>query len=141
MFRLASSAIAITLSLAALGAETQPAAGEPAQVIALNTHREGAAAEPKSLDDYAGVYASADGATFVVVRAGNSLAVELPESMSLPVRTANGTTFVLDGAAVRIAFETDADGQLRMVVSQPAGEPVVATRVTLPRGIVTIHDI
>jgi hypothetical protein len=42
---------------------------------------------------------------------------------------------------VQIAFETGHDGQVRMIVSRPSAAPVVATRVPLPRGFVTIQDI
>jgi Domain of unknown function (DUF3471) len=142
MFRLTSVVLVSSLSLAAIAAE-EPSApnGGHAQVVALNTTPNFVAEQPASLDDYAGVYETADGATFVVARAGDSLAIELPETMALPIRTAGGPSFVLDGAVVQIAFETDAGGQARMIVSRPLAEPIVATRVTLRRGVVTIQDI
>ena len=93
------------------------------------------------LDEYTGVYETADGALFVVVRDGESLAVELPESVALPIRAAEGPSFVPDATGMRIAFETHADGRVNIVVSRSGEEIVVATRVPLRRGIVTIKDI
>jgi hypothetical protein len=141
MFRLTSVVLVTSLSLAAIAAEEDSAAsGEHTQVVALNASRD-VVAEPTSLDDYAGVYETADGATFVVARAGGSLAIELPETMALPIRANGGPSFTLDGALVQIAFETDARGQARLIVSRPSAAPVVATRVPLRRGVVTIQDI
>ena len=138
MFRFTSVALVTSLSLAAIAAEEGSVpTGEHAQVVALNTS---SVATPPTLDDYAGVYVTADGATFVVARAGDSLAIELPETMALPIRAAASTGFVLDGAVVEIAFES-ANGQTRLIVSRPSAAPVVATRVPLRRGVVTIHDI
>ena len=137
MFRLTSVALVTSLSLAAIAAEEGSVpTGEHMQIVAL--HTSSVAAQP-GLDDYAGVYVTADGATFVVSRAGDSLAIELPETMALPIRAAASTGFVLD-AVVEIAFES-ADGQTRLIVSRPSADPVVATRVPLRRGVVTIHDI
>lgn len=138
MFRLTSVVLVTSLSLAAIAAEESSApTGGHAQVVALNTSS--VVAQPV-LDDFAGVYVTADGATFVVARAGDSLAIELPETMALPIRAAASTGFVLDGSVVEIAFDTSG-GQTRLIVSQPSAAPVVATRVPLPRGFVTIHDI
>jgi hypothetical protein len=138
MFRLTSVVLVISLSLAATAAEEGSAPnGGHAQVVALNTS---SVAVQAVLDDYAGVYVTADGATFVVARAGDSLAIELPETMALPIRAAASTGFVLDGSGVEIAFETS-DGQTRLIVSRPSATPVVATRVPLRRGVVTIQDI
>jgi len=141
MLRLTSVVLATSLSFAVIAAEDGSAStGGHAQVVALNTNRV-VAEQPVSLDDYAGVYVTADGAMFVVARTGDSLAVEMPETMALPIRAAGGSlSFVLDGPAVQIAFET-ADGLTRMIVSQPSAAPVVATRVPLRRGVVTIQDI
>jgi hypothetical protein len=141
MLRLTSVVLAMSLSLAAIAAEENSAAtGGHAQVVALNTNRV-VAEQPAALDDYAGVYQSADGATFVVAQAGDSLAIELPETLALPIRAAGGVSFVLDGPVMQIAFDVGADGQTRMIVSRPSGPPVVATRMALPRGSVTIQDI
>ena len=141
MFRLTSVVLATSLSLAAIAAEENSAAtSEHAQVVALNTNRV-VAERAASLDDYAGVYQTSDGATFVVARAGDSLAIELPETLALPIRAAGDLSFVLDGPVVQIAFDVGSDGQARMIVSRPSAAPVVATRVTLPRGSVTVQDI
>ena len=141
MFRSTSVVLATSLSLAAIAAEdTSVPTGGEAQVVALNTNRV-VAEQPASLDDYAGVYQTADGATFVVAQAGDSLAVELPETMALPIRAAGDLSFVLDASVVQIAFDVGPDGQTRMIVSRPSFAPVVATRVPLPRGFVTIQDI
>jgi hypothetical protein len=142
MFRLTSVVLATSLSLAAIAAaeENSAPSGRHAPVVALNTSRDFVAEQPVSLDDYAGVYETADGAMFVVAVVGDSLAIELPETMSLPIRAAGGFRFVLDGPVVEIAFET-VEGQARMIVSQPSAAPVIATRVPLPRGFVTIQDI
>jgi hypothetical protein len=138
MFRLTSVVLVTSLSLAAIAAEEGSAPnGGHAQVVALNTS---SVAVQAVLDDYAGVYVTADGATFVVARAGDSLAIELPETMALPIRAAASTGFVLDGSGVEIVFETS-DGQTRLIVSRPSATPVVATRVPLRRGVVTIQDI
>ena len=140
MLRLTSVVLATSLSFAAIAAEDGSASnGGHAQVVALNTNRV-VTEQPASLDDYAGVYVTADGTMFVVARRGDSLSVELPETMALPIRAAGNLSFVLDGPAVQIAFET-ADGLTRMIVSQPSAAPVVATRVPLRRGVVTIQDI
>jgi Domain of unknown function (DUF3471) len=142
MFRLTSVVLVSSLSLAAVAAEEPSAAGgDHAQVVALNTSRDFVAEQPASLDDYTGVYETADGATFVVARAGDSLAIELPETMALPIRAAGGPSFTLDGTVVQIAFETDAGGQARLIVSRPSAAPIVATRVPLRSGVVTIQDI
>lgn len=141
MFRLTSVVLATSLSFAAVAAEEQSAPnGGQTQVVALHASRDVVAERPVSLDDYAGVYQTADGALFVVARVGDSLAIELPETMALPIRAAGELSFVLDGPAVQIAFEV-AGGEARMIVSQPTAPPVVATRVPLPRGVVTIQDI
>lgn len=141
MFRLTSVVLATSLSLAAIAAEEQsvPSGGQT-QVVALNTSRDVVAQRFVSLDDYAGVYQAADGAMFVVTRVGDSLAIELPETMALPIRAAGELSFVLDGPVVRIAFEM-AGGQARMIVSRPSGPDVVAMRLALPRGSVTVQDI
>ena len=141
MFRLTSVVLATSLSLAAIAAEEDSGAtGVHAQVVALNTNRV-VAEQPAPLDDYAGVYQTADGATFVVAQAGDSLAIELPETMALPIRAAGNLSFVLDASVGQIAFDVGPDGQPRMIVSRPSAAPVVATRVPLPRGSVTIQDI
>lgn len=137
MFRLTSAAVAAIVSFAAATAEEQTAVS---QVVAMQTQRDVAAAEPAPLDVYTGVYATADGALFVVERANESLAVELPETMALPIRAQSSGSFVL-GAMVEIAFEIGADGEPCMIVSVPSAAPVVAKRVALPRGVVTIQDI
>ena len=138
MFRLTSVVLVISLSLSAIAAEEGSAPnGEHTQVVALNTTSVAAHAV---LDDHEGVYVTADGATFVVARAGDSLVIELPETMALPIRAAASSGFVLDGSVVEIAFETSGE-QTRLIVSRPSAPPVVATRVPLRRGVVTIHDI
>lgn len=136
MFRLITAVVLATLPLAPAAAEEQTAAP---QIVAMQTQSDVAASDAARLDAYTGVYQSADGALFVVERAGDSLAIELPETMALPIRAESGGTFVL-GPVVEIAFETGADGEPRMIISVPAA-PVVATRVMLPRGVVTIQDI
>lgn len=135
MFRLISAVVFATLPVAPSAAEEQTAP----QVVAMQTQHDAAAAHAR-LDDYTGVYRTADGATFVVQRAGDSLAVELPESLALPMSVSAGGNFVL-GPVVEIAFETGPDGEPRMIVSLPSAAPLVATRVALPRGVVTIQDI
>lgn len=142
MLRLTSVVLATSLSLAAIAAEENSAAtGGHAQVIALNTNHV-VAERTAAANDFAGVYQSADGATFVVAQSGDSWAIELPETMALPIRAAAGNvSFVLDGSVMQIAFDVGADGQARMIVSRPSAPPIVATRVTLPRGFVTVQDI
>jgi hypothetical protein len=141
MFRLASCFVIAALFTAF--AVDRPASGEDSTVVALNTDRavmtSEIASRALSLDDYAGVYQTADGATFVVVREGDALTIEMPETVALPIRAA-GDTFVLDSAYVRIAFEVD-NGNVRLVLTRALGEPVVATRMSLQHGVVTIHDI
>ena len=141
MFRLASAVVVATLSFTTIAAE--PTSDAHSNLVALNTNHTDMTTEPAapalSLDDYTGVYQTADGATFVVVRDGDSLTIEIPETVALPIRAA-GPGFVLDSSVVRIAFETD-DGNVRMVLARTFQEPVIATRVHLPRGVVTVHDI
>jgi len=142
MFRLIS-AVVLAAAFTFAVVKKSAANGEPALEIALHTDvvAEQPNARAVSLDDYTGVYETADGALFVVVRDGDSLAVELPDSIALPIRAAEGRSFVPDASIMRIAFETGADGQLSIVVSRSAEENVVAARVPLRRGIVTIQDI
>ena len=137
MFRLITAVVLATLPLAPPVAEEQAAAP---QIVAMQTEHDVAAALRAPLDEYTGVYRTADGALYVVERTGDSLAIELPETLALPIRAAAGGSFVL-GPVVEISFETGADGEPRMIVSVPASAPVVATRVALPRGFVTIQDI
>jgi len=141
MFRLISAFVLAALFTAF--AVDRPASGEDTNVVALNTDRTvtttGHALRAPSLNDYAGVYQTTDGATFVVVRNGESLAIELPETVALPIRAA-GTGFVLDASFVRISFEND-DGNVRLVLARALEEPVVATRMPARQGVVTIHDI
>jgi hypothetical protein len=141
MFRLASAVVA-TLSFTAIAAEPSTHHAR-SNLVALSTNRADTPAEPATqtlaLDDYAGVYRTADGATFVVVRDGDHLTIEMPETVALPIR-ASGPSFVLDAAVVRIEFETG-NGAVRMVLVRALAEPIVATRVQLPHGIVTVHDI
>jgi hypothetical protein len=138
MFRLIS-AVVLAAAFTFVVVKKSAADGEPALEIALQTNV--VTEQPSALDDYAGVYETADGALFVVVRDGESLAVELPESVALPIRAAEGPSFVPDSSGMRIAFETHADGRVNIVVSRSGEEIVVATRVPLRRGIVTIQDI
>ena len=140
MFRLISAFVIAALFTAF--AVDRPASGEDTTVVALNTDRTittAPALRAPSLNDYAGVYQTADGATFVVVCNGESLAIELPETVGLPMRAA-GTGFVLDASFVRISFEND-DGNVRLVLARALEEPVVATRMPVRQGVVTIHDI
>jgi len=141
MFRLFTCFVIAALFTAF--AVDRPANGEDSTVVALNTDHTVVTTEPAaralSLDDYAGVYQTVDGATFVVVREGDALTIEMPETVALPIRAA-GETFVLDSAYVRITFEA-VDGNVRMVLTRALGEPVVATRMSLNRGYVSIHDI
>ncbi len=143
MFRLASAVFVAASSITAIAAAAEQSApnGEQAVEIALHSNVVVAKQPGASLDDFTGVYETADGELFVVVREGESLAVELPENVALPMRAADGPSFVPDASVMRIAFETDADGNVHIVVSRSPEEIVVATRVPLRRGIVTIHDI
>ena len=142
MFRLIS-AVVLAAAFTFAVVKKSAANGEPALEIALQTNvvTEQRSAHVASLDEYTGVYETTDGALFVVVRHGESLAVELPESIALPIRVAEGPSFVPDATVMRIAFETGADGQVNIVVTRSGEEIVVATRVPLRRGIVTIKDI
>jgi hypothetical protein len=144
MFRLASAVFVAASSITgiAVAAEQSAADGEHLE-IALHTNivANQPSALAASLDEYAGVYETTDGALFVVVRDGESLSVELPENVALPMRAADGPSFVPDATVIRIAFRTDAEGQVHIVVLRSAEEVVVARRVPLRRGIVTIQDI
>jgi hypothetical protein len=140
MFRLLGAFIAAALFTAF--AVDRAANGEDSSTLALEIERTDTMENPpyaSSPDDYAGVYETADGATFVVTRHGESLSIALPESVALPIRAA-GPGFALDTALVLIAFENDGEC-LRLVLSRALEEPVVATRLPLPRGVVTIQDI
>ena len=142
MFRLASAIVVATLSFTAIAAE-HSTNDVRSNMVALNTGRANTTTEPAapalSPDEYAGVYETADGSTFVVVREGDSLTIAMPETVALPIR-ASGAAFVLDSSIVRIAFEVEA-GDVRMVLVRAFQEPVIATRMRLPHGVVTIHDI
>jgi hypothetical protein len=122
----------------------RPANGDDASVVALAVDRTVAtqpAPQSSSLDDYAGVYETADGAMFVVAREGESLTISLPETVTLRIR-ASGHGFALDTSLMHIEFESDGDGEcVRLVLAGTVEEPVVATRVPARRGIVMIQDI
>ena len=142
MFRLVS---AFVLSALVTFFLVDPSAsGDDSRVVALATNRtitEFDAPRSLALDDIAGVYETADGATFVVARTGESFTISLPETVALPIRAA-GRGFALDAALMHIAFETDGDcGCVRLKLAGMVDDPVVATRVNLPHGVVTIHDI
>ena len=139
MFRLISAFVLAALFTAF--AVNRPANGEDSNVVALSTQSAIAAPAPRAptLDDYAGVYQTADGATFVVARDAESLKIELPETLALPIRAA-GQGFVLDASFLRIEFQTDG-GTVRMVLARAFEEPMVATRMPVRHGTVTIHDI
>ena len=142
MFRLVSAFVLSALVTAFL--VDRSANGDDASVVALAANRTIApldAPRSSSLDDIAGVYETANGATFVVAREGESFTVSLPETVALPIRAA-GPGFALDASLMHIAFERDADCDcVRLKLAGRVEDPVVATRVTLPRGVVTIHDI
>ena len=142
MFRLASAFVIAALVTAFIVG--RPANGDDESVVALAVDRAVTtehAPQSSSLDDYAGVYETADGATFVVAREGESLTISLPESVTLPIRAA-GHGFALDTSLMNIAFESDGDGEcVRLVLAGTVEEPVVATRIPSRRGIVTIQDI
>ena len=142
MFRLVSAFVLSALVTAFL---VDPSAnGDDSGVVALATNRSITridAPRSSSLDDIAGVYETADGATFVVARDGESFTISLPESVALPIRAA-GPGFSLDASLMNIAFETDGDCDcVRLKLAGTVEDTVVATRVNLPHGVVTIHDI
>jgi len=140
MFRLVSAFVLSALVTAFL--VDRSANGDDTSVVALATHRTPTPIEaPRSLslDDIAGVYETADGATFVVARNGESFTISMPESVAVPIRAA-GPGFALDASLMHIGFEADGD-LVRLVLAGTVEQPVVATRVPLPRGVVTIHDI
>jgi hypothetical protein len=141
MLRLASAFVIAGLVTAFL--VDGPANGDDSSVAALAAKRTITRIDPPprslSLDDYAGVYETVDGATFVVARDGESFTISLPESVALPIRAA-GPGFVLDVSLTHVAFEADGDC-VRLVLTGAFEEPLVATRVPLRRGVVTIQDI
>jgi len=140
MFRLVSAFVLAALVTAFI--VDRPATGDDQSAVALATNRTITRFEPQPaapLDDYAGVYETADGATFVVARDGESFTISLPETVALPIRAA-GPGFAFDASLMHISFEVDG-GSVRLVLAGTVADPVVATRVTLPRGVVTIHDI
>lgn len=140
MFRLVSAFVLAALVTAFI--VDRPATGDDSSAVALATNRTITRIEPQPaapLDDYAGVYETADGATFVVARDGESFTISLPETVALPIRAA-GPGFAFDASLMHISFEADG-GSVRLVLAGTVADPVVATRVTLPRGVVTIHDI
>ena len=142
MFRLVSAFVLSALITAFL--VDRSANGDDESAVALATNRTITRMDaPRSLsiDDIAGVYETADGATFVVARDGESFTISLPETIALPIRAA-GPGFALDASLMHIAFETDGDcGCVRLVLAGTVEDPVIAKRVPLPHGIVTIHDI
>ena len=142
MFRLVSAFVLSALVTAFI--VDRSANGDDLSVVALSADRPITRIDaPRSLalDDIAGVYETADGATFVVARDGESFTISMPETVALPIRAA-GPGFALDASLMHIAFETDGDCScVRLVLAGTVEDPVVATRVPLPRGVVTIHDI
>ena len=141
MFRLVSAFVLSALVTAFL--VDRSANGDDKSAVALATNRTITridAPHSLSIDDIAGVYETADGATFVVAREGEAFTISLPETVALPIRAA-GPGFALDASLMHIAFETDGDGACVRLVLAGTVEDVVATRVQLPRGVVTIHDI
>ena len=141
MFRLVSAFVLSALVTAFL---VDPSANGDDSSVALATNRTITridAPRSSSLDDIAGVYETADGATFVVARNGESFTISLPESVALPIRAA-GPGFSLDASLMNIAFETDGDCDcVRLKLAGTVEDTVVATRVNLPHGVITIHDI
>ena len=141
MFRLVSAFVLSALVTAFL---VDPSANGDDSSVALATNRTITpidAPRSSSLDDISGVYETADGATFVVARDGESFTISLPESVALPIRAA-GPGFSLDASLMNIAFETDGDCDcVRLKLAGTVEDTVVATRVNLPHGVVTIHDI
>jgi len=141
MFRLVSAFVLSALVTAFL---VDPSANGDDSSVALATNRTITridAPRSSSLDDIAGVYETADGATFVVARDGESFTISLPESVALPIRAA-GPGFSLDASLMNIAFETDGDCDcVRLKLAGTVEDTVVATRVNLPHGVITIHDI
>ena len=141
MFRLVSAFVLSALVTAFL---VDPSANGDDSSVALATNRTITridAPRSSSLDDIAGVYETADGSTFVVARDGESFTISLPESVALPIRAA-GPGFSLDASLMNIAFETDGDCDcVRLKLAGTVEDTVVATRVNLPHGVVTIHDI
>lgn len=142
MFRLVSAFVLSALVTFFLVGRS--ANGDDSTVVALATNRTIPAFDaPRSLsvDDIAGVYETADGATFVVARNGESFTISMPETVALPIRAA-GPGFALDASLMHIAFETDDDCDcVRLKLAGTVEDTVVATRVNLPHGVVTIHDI
>jgi hypothetical protein len=139
MFRLVSAFVLAALVTAFI--VDRPATGDDS-AVALATNRTITRIEPQPtapLGDFAGVYETKDGATFVVAREGESFTISLPETVALPIRAA-GPGFAFDASLMHISFESDGDS-VRLVLAGTVTDPVVATRVTLPRGIVTVHDI
>jgi hypothetical protein len=142
MFRLVSAFVLSALVTAFI--VDRSANGDDTRVVALSADRTITRIDAPSslaLDDIAGVYETADGATFVVAREGESFTISLPETVALPIR-AVGPGFALDASLMQIAFETDGDcGCVRLKLAGTVEDTVVATRVPLPHGLVTIHDI
>jgi hypothetical protein len=141
MFRLVSAFVLAALVTAFI--VDRPATGDDSSAVALATARTITRIETPQpsapLGDYAGVYETADGATFVVAREGESFTISLPETVALPIRAA-GPGFAFDASLMHISFESDGTS-VRLVLAGTVADPVVATRVTLPRGVVTVHDI
>ena len=98
-----------------------------------------------ALDDYVGRYVSDGGIELFVVREDGALTIEWPETSSiaqLRLVAQDAGDFVAADAAVRVSFETGADGRVAGLVAYPRGEtPIAAVKMPLPRGIVTIEDV
>jgi hypothetical protein len=94
------------------------------------------------LDDFAGRYDTAAGATVFVSRDGESLALEVSDSAP-PTNLVqlDARTFASGDDSVIVSFQMDAAGRVNgLVLSTVSTESTLAARAAARRGIVTIHD-
>jgi hypothetical protein len=104
-----------------------------------------AAAASIALDEYVGRYVTSDGVEFVVVIENNALVIDLPADWGATesrLRAEGTGDFFVADVSVLVSFRT-VDGRVTGLVAYPARSeaPVMAVRVPLSRGIVTIEDV
>jgi hypothetical protein len=138
-------AVAAALSFTSITlAHAQSADVEERQVVALaDTGAVRWSGVDETPDRYAGRYVTADGQTFAITVADDTLTLEAPESWGdalLTLRALGAQSFAAADGDVQLTFMFGADGEVSGASIVRASEQAVATTREALRGIVTILD-
>jgi len=138
---------ALALTASTFAEESTSTAAQVRQVIAradVGSTRLPIVPDAIGLDDFAGRYDAAPGASLFVSRDGDSLILEVSDS-ALPTTLVrlDARTFASANDSVILSFQTDAAGRVSgLVVSTVSTEATLAASRAPPRrGIVTIQDV